>query len=452
MKKRLALLLCVAALALGRAEAAPEPAATSCADLTRAFPGTPCSFDFGKFRLRDPRLDRIAGKGFAGSGYFTGTSYLVRNAADVAGLAHRLKPGDEVVIADGEWRNRNLAIGADGSAEHPILIRAQTRGGAVFTGTSSVAIWGSNIVVSGLSFRGGVTPRNNFVVFRLGNGKARPCDACIADHIAIDGTGATPRNPDPMRTLFMVLGGHDITVANSALTNKASDGAMVEADLPATRLLFIGNLASGFEVPSPLIGDRVMQLGGADATQSAYAVIAGNTFEHITGDNNTIAIKASDVIVRGNTFRANRCMLDIRSGNRALIEGNLFDGAGIPGMGGVLLSGKGHWVVHNTFRGLYGPANDYCAPVGASAGADEDLRDGAEDFARVKEAVIAGNRFENCAAPLVSLGIYPRPALGRTLLPKDVFVLGNSVTPMLRDIVGYNGPPGAYQGIVIRTP
>lgn len=453
---------------------------TSCAALVAAYPRTSCSFDFAKFRTHDPYLDTIEKSGFAGSGLFTGHTYLVRNSQELDAISRRLQPGDQVVLANGEWKDSTIRLNADGVDTHPILVRAQTTGRVVFTGNSSVAFWGSYMVVFGLSFQRGKVDRDNFVVFRLGDGETKPCDNCVADHIAIDNYNSTSDKFDRLKVFYMVLTGRNITVANSSLTNKKNFGTMISADLPAANsgcpplfaspggchqhMLFLKNFVSGFSAGTR--GDdgnhKIMQLGWSGiSTHSAFSILDGNVFEHAVGENETISIKASDVIVRNNFFRANRGTLNIRSANRALVENNIFDGTSQPSMGGVRIEGAGHWIVHNLFKNLVQPANWYYWPVAVHTATDEDLRDNAEDYARVKNVVIAGNRFEGDATPPIAMGIYPDPSRGRTLLPRDIFVLGNTFSAGAQQPVAgigsavgpvyYVGDRALYQGIVERN-
>ena len=149
-------------------------------------------------------------------------------------------------------------------------------------------------------------------------------------------------------------------------------------------------------------------------------------FQNTDGGTNTVVVKASDVIVRNNRFLANLGTLNLRSSNRTLVQNNLFDGSGHPGMGGVLIQGSGHWIVGNRFKGLSSPMNWYHYPIAMSAGAYEDLQDNQKDYARVKAVVIADNVFENAVRTPIAMGIYPNAQRGRTLNPIDVHVLGNA--------------------------
>jgi hypothetical protein len=387
--------------------------AASCAALLKAFPGPPCTLDLPALRYDEPLLAVQP----------HGRTVTVHNA-DELGALHPA-PGDTVVLAGGAWRDAELRLHAVGTAASPVTVRAAPN--AVFEGQSSAAFSGAYIVVRGLTFRRGAVARDKFVVFRLGNGAKDGCDHCVADHLTIDGYNSAPADIDWLDVFYAVFIGREITVANSFLGNKRNSGTMIEMAEP-DRFLFLRNTVSGFAPPHPGVkgGHKLMQLGWSGVgPHPSHSALIGNTFERAIGENETVSIKASDVVIRDNVFRANIGTLNLRSANRVLVEGNTFDGTGQPGMGGVRIEGQGHWIVNNVFKKLVLPQDYYYWPVAIHVARDEALREGDDDYARVKDVVIAGNRFEDDNAPPVAFGIYPLPRLGRTLLPQNVFLIDN---------------------------
>ena len=79
----------------------------------------------------------------------------VSTAAEITRAAGEAKPGDALVMTDGEWRDQVILFGAKGTAEKPINLRAQTPGKVILTGRSSVTIAGEHLVVSGLLLQDG---------------------------------------------------------------------------------------------------------------------------------------------------------------------------------------------------------------------------------------------------------------------------------------------------------
>ncbi|QYU68838.1 DUF853 family protein [Leptolyngbya sp. 15MV] len=76
------------------------------------------------------------------------------------------RPGDRILLADGEWRDVELVISGNGRAGKPITVTARTPGNVIITGRSNLRISGSHLVISGLVFRGGHSPVKELISFR----------------------------------------------------------------------------------------------------------------------------------------------------------------------------------------------------------------------------------------------------------------------------------------------
>ena len=67
--------------------------------------------------------------------------------------AKALKPGDELVVANGVYAGWGSAVvDASGTAGRPIIIRPQTPGGAVFRGRTHIRLSGKHVVFKGFRF------------------------------------------------------------------------------------------------------------------------------------------------------------------------------------------------------------------------------------------------------------------------------------------------------------
>ena len=172
-------------------------------------------------------------------------------------------------------------------------------------------------------------------------------------------------------------------------------------------------------------GYEVIQIGwSGERARSAGSLIEGNVFENCDGENETITLKASDIVVRRNTFAACQGVLCLRSANRVLVEGNVFDGKGRPDTGGVRVQGSDHIIIENEFRNLKKPSSYYYWPVSLMAASAENYGDNGDvqGYGRAKNILIARNRFDNNDAS-IAVGIYPRPEY--PLLPQNVHVKDN---------------------------
>ena len=82
------------------------------------------------------------------------------------------KPGDVLVIADGTYENQLLELRGRGSSERPVVVRAETPGGVIFSGRSALSIEGEQLVVEGLLFTDGHAAEKEVISL---SGKTAPC-------------------------------------------------------------------------------------------------------------------------------------------------------------------------------------------------------------------------------------------------------------------------------------
>src|SRR5262245_32761287 len=78
--------------------------------------------------------------------------HRVKSGDDVVEAMRVAKPGDELVMADENWRDEEIILSGRGTADKPITLRAATPGKVILDGNSRVLIEGEHLVVSGLSF------------------------------------------------------------------------------------------------------------------------------------------------------------------------------------------------------------------------------------------------------------------------------------------------------------
>ena len=90
----------------------------------------------------------------------------VKDAAGLAEASRRAKPGDSIILANGNWKNQQLVFSARGAPGKPILLIAETKGKVILTGQSNLRISGEHLIVSGLVFRDGWSPTREVIAFR----------------------------------------------------------------------------------------------------------------------------------------------------------------------------------------------------------------------------------------------------------------------------------------------
>ncbi len=378
----------------------------------------------------DLRLAKIEAGDITQCGLFSGQTHLVRSAGEISRLSARLAPGDQLVLAAGEWKDARFTFEGRGTMDAPVLIRPEKPGSVIFTGASSVCIFGGHLIVHDLAFRQVSSAKDNVVVFAVGNGAAKPADHCLFHRLRFEDCGSANEEERPKLHLWLMsMHGSGNTVAGCTFRGLKNIGQMLgAAELPAGGLQQLHVLNNHF-IDRPHVdhqnGYEVIQIGwSGERARPAGSLIQGNTFERCDGENELITLKASDIVVRDNRFIASQGVLCVRTGRRVLVQGNVFDGQGRENTGGVRLQGDGHILVGNTFRDLGKPRDYYHWPVSLMAADLETYgeSDRLGGYGRAHDILITRNRFERCEKRIAA-GIYHGKEY--PLLPRNIVVRGN---------------------------
>ncbi len=92
---------------------------------------------------------------------------LVLDMAELNEAIKNAKPGDEIVLKNGVWKDVEIKFRGDGSKEMPIVLRAETPGKVSIEGKSYLKFGGSYLVVDGLYFKNGYSPSNAVIDFKI---------------------------------------------------------------------------------------------------------------------------------------------------------------------------------------------------------------------------------------------------------------------------------------------
>lgn len=382
----------------------------------------------------DPRLAKIEKEGLDGCGLFQGKAYVVHEAAEANALSGKLAPGDRLVLTGENWRDAKVTFAGNGTEAAPILIQAEHPGQVVFSGDAAVVFHGSHLVITGLEFRKVTLTRKGATVLRLGRDQTHPANDCIVHRIKIeDCNSPQPADWPTVRVWYLTAAfGRNNTIAHSTFTGLHHLGQMIGASsLPVGELQRLHILNNHFG-DRPFLdsqnGYEIIQIGySGEVARSAGSLIQGNTFENCDGENEIISLKASDIVVRDNTFAGCQGVLNMRTARRVLVQGNLFESRGRPNTGGVRMQGWGHVIIENTFRDQKESKNINFWPVSMMTADTEEYGDEGKrsGYGRSKHILIARNRFEHCEHR-VAVGVVYGP--GYPFLPRDIHVHDNIFT------------------------
>lgn len=293
-----------------------------------------------------------------------------------------LSPGDELVIADGVYRDFALLLEATGSEEAPIVLRPQTPGGVILTGKSRLDMRGEWLVIDGFVFDqawGGTCA--SFAT----------ASHCRLTNCAFIESG----NPSGTGTQVVTLWGksQNNSVAHCYMQGNLSIGMGVRIkpnDWDNTHNRFAYNYFKDIERRWNN-GQEAIQIGqgGLSDRTAQHAMVEFNLFDNASGDAEIISNKSAHNTYRYNTFTRCKAMMVLRGGTHATVVGNYFLG----NSGGIRVHDGYHTIVGNYIQdcagsGIYMPT---------AAGDDRYTY-----YGPVTNCVVAHNTIVNCGG----VGIY----------------------------------------------
>ena len=80
---------------------------------------------------------------------------IVANINELELANKNAKPGDTIVLKNGEWNNVTFKLDAKGLKENPIIFKAETKGKVIITGNSKLLIGGEFLEIDGFYFTKG---------------------------------------------------------------------------------------------------------------------------------------------------------------------------------------------------------------------------------------------------------------------------------------------------------
>lgn len=347
----------------------------------------------------------------------SGEEYRATDAESFGKVVAMARPGDVVILADGNWDDARLKVRASGTAAAPIVIRAETPGKVVLRGDSRLSLAGSHLVVEGLWFHN--PTGEEAIETRIDSDEF--AHSCRIAHCAVVEDGdAQRKGEDTSRFLSLYGSGH--VVERCRFGGHSGRGATVVAWLEEG--VVAGHRLAGnhFGPREPLgkNGGETIRIGDSSTSMlEANCIVEDNLFERCDGEAECISNKSCGNVYRRNHFVAVSGTLTLRHGNGCLVEGNVFLGREAGGTGGVRVIGEDHVVSGNWFQNLRG--DDERSALCVMMGIPDTPLNG---YAQVKGARITGNIFLDCKENIVVGLAGDKKA---TLAPVGTVISGNRI-------------------------
>ena len=323
----------------------------------------------------------------------TEQAVYVASAAEVKALG-TVPGGTTIVWKNGTYAAQTVELKAAGTAGEPVVLRAETPGGVIFTGTSRLQVSGSGATIEGFCWRN-PEPVAGKAVITLAKGS----DACTVYNCSITGDETT--EDAATDTKWVSLYGTNHRVEGCTFRDKKNIGTLLvvwfeQGVVPGhtiARNRFSRPVTLRDANGKALNGQETIRIGTSDfSMQESGCVVEENFFYHCHGEQaEIVSNKSCRNTYRRNVFVESQGSLTLRHGNDCLVTGNYFFGNGMEGTGGIRIIGERHTVEYNYLEGLAGTG--YRTGICIVRGQQNPKLSG---YWQVKEARIANNVVVDC--------------------------------------------------------
>ncbi|MBP0904910.1 chondroitinase-B domain-containing protein [Mariniflexile gromovii] len=321
-------------------------------------------------------------------------SIKVLNINELNNAIKNCKAGDQIIMANGVWKDVEIKFYGKGTKENPITLTAETIGKVTIEGISNLKIGGSNLIVNGLYFKNGYTPSKNVIQFKIDN---KIADNCTVTQCVIEGFTQPDRDVSDHWVEFW---GRHNELSHCYLTGKSNFGPTIMVRLEGNENIYnYHHITNNHFGPRPRKGGphgETIQLGDSGTSMTpSYTLVSNNFFERCNGEIEVISNKSNFNEYRNNVFFESEGSLVLRHGNYCTIDGNVFIGNdNSTNIGGIRVINTGHWITNNYFYKIKG--KEFRSALAVMNGIPKSPLN---RYNQVTDVVVAYNSFIDCKSP-----------------------------------------------------
>ncbi|MBO9657722.1 MAG: polysaccharide lyase 6 family protein [Chitinophagaceae bacterium] len=282
------------------------------------------------------------------------TDYKVSTPEEFQKAATLVLPGDAIVIANGNYANWFLTVDIRGTANKPIIVRAETTGKVIFSGKivrPLFTLTGAFTVLSGLTFsdcRLLKEKASSGALVELKNTLSCRVTECIFTRDTADAqyiplvivSGNAKHNRIDHCSFTSNIDNMEVQIRISK--NEVPQHTQIDANIFRDKPKVSWKNANGGECVQ--IGQDPVLLGD----QYAYSLVRNNRFIACKGEAEVISNKSSGNRYIGNQLEDCAGELVMRGGHECIIDSNVIKG----GTGGIRINGTHHTITNNHLEGL----------------------------------------------------------------------------------------------------
>lgn len=355
-------------------------------------------------------------------------SIKVHTPEELRKVNNTAKPGDTIILQNGEWRNVVIKLNCNGTSGQPIVFKAEETGKVIISGNSMLKIGGNHLIIDGFYFTNGYAGKSAAISFSTDNNQV--ANYCRVTNTVIDNYNNPKRTDENYWISF--YGKHN-RLDHCSIIGKKNLGVTIAVILDDEKSRenyhSIDHNYFGPRIPLASNTGEMIRVGVSQHCQfNSFTQITDNFFEKCDGETEIVSIKSGSNRVSRNVFKECQGSVVLRHGDHNIVDNNLFLGNNKAGTGGVRVINKGQWVINNFFYQCKG--TDFRSPLAIMNGI---VNSPAFRYVQVTDAVIANNTFYDCTP--ISFG--EGRDTERSLAPENVFLL-NNIFFNPSDTIAYN--------------
>ncbi len=259
---------------------------------------------------------------------------VVSSIKDLQEAINKAAPGATIILKNGSYQtDADIIVNCSGTKKQPVLIQAQTVGGAVITGKGGINLVSpaAYVVIKGFKFTHAASHARS----------ASGTSYCRWTQNIFE---------TPGKGEYLTIAGNDHKIDYNTFQHKKEMGRILairgEGSQIAQRLHIHHNYFYDFPDQGGANGAETLQFGLSGLSLStSNSIVEYNLFEKCHGENELISVKASGVTLRYNTIRDCPAQFTLRHGNRCDVYGNFFFNT--PGL---RIYGDDHHIFSNYFE------------------------------------------------------------------------------------------------------
>lgn len=307
--------------------------------------------------------------------------------------------GDQIILANGIWKDVQIKFRGKGTKDNPITIKAETAGKVTIEGESYLKFGGEYLVVEGLHFKNGFSPSSAVIDFKISHRDTPDeiANNCKVTNCVIEDFNKPKRDH---ADLWVNFWGRNNELSNCYIAGKTNRGPTVRVNIAGIESINnYHQIVNNHFGPRPVKGGpsgETIQLGDSYTSMSpSHTMVANNLFEECNGEVEVISSKTNFNVFKNNVFYKSEGSLVTRHGNYSMIDGNYFIGdSENENIGGIRIINTGHWVVNNYFFNLKGKS--FRSPLAVMNGIPKSPLN---RYNQVTDVVVAYNTYVNCSSP-----------------------------------------------------